>query len=85
MITTTIIDGMVIPKNMKHGNWKAPEAMLGYTNLDYSYDMWSYGVMLAGWLLRRPSLLRDLDPKTNLNQLVSMAKVDRYIDRCLNG
>ncbi|QDZ23073.1 protein kinase [Chloropicon primus] len=54
-------------------NYKGPELLVGLQDYDYSLDMWSVGVMLAGMMFRKGEpFFRGQD---NYDQLVTIAKV----------
>jgi len=52
--------------------FKAPEMLLQYPYYDYAVDMWSFGAMLAGIVLRKHPIFKGR--KENINVLVAIAK-----------
>ncbi|GJJ75587.1 casein kinase II subunit alpha [Entomortierella parvispora] len=52
--------------------WKGPELLVDLQHYDYSLDMWSFGVMMAGLIFQKEPFLRGQD---NNDQLVKMVQL----------
>jgi len=56
----------------------SPEVILGYENITYSADMWSFGCILAGWIFQRASFFNGDDSSSSY--LLSIIKILGYTD-----
>ncbi|KAJ3267510.1 Casein kinase II subunit alpha, partial [Borealophlyctis nickersoniae] len=64
--------------------YKPPEILLGYRRYDYSFDMWSFGCLLAGMIFRMEVLFRgddDLDQLRCILQLLGGPDLRAYVRR----
>jgi len=52
--------------------YKGPELLVGYKSYNYSLDIWSLGVMMAGMIFKKEPFFRGED---NYDQLIKIAKV----------
>jgi len=62
--------------NQKSNYFKSPEMLLGYSNISYSTDIWSFGCLLAGWLFRKNVFFKmQEEDKRKGGQIYAVAKV----------
>jgi len=63
--------------------YKAPEVLLQYTTYDYSFDMWTFGVILASAIFNRQPLFTgrdDLDMFYRINEMLGNEDALEFIN-----
>ena len=64
--------------------YRAPELLLGYKYYDYSMDMWSFGCVAAGMLLRVDTLFNGADEGAllrDIGRVLGRSKLDEYLQK----
>lgn len=59
----------------------SPEMVLGFEDITYSTDMWSFGCILADWIFQRPSSSSFFREDNSSPYLMSIIKVSNNINR----
>ena len=65
-------------------HFKPPELLLDYQCYDYSIDMWSFGVTMAGLIFKRTPFFRgndDYDMITKISNVLGSQGLKNYLDK----
>ena len=65
-------------------NYKAPELLLDYQKYDYSVDMWSFGVTMAGMIFKKLPFFKGTDDIDMIEKIASVLggqKLKEYLDK----
>ena len=58
--------------------FKAPELLLNYSYYDYSIDVWSMGVMIAGIIFKKEPFFQGADIPDQLIKIVKVLGFDEF-------
>jgi casein kinase II subunit alpha len=70
------IPGTVYNVRVASRHYKSPELLVGYERYDCAIDMWGFGCIMAGLLLRREPFFRGKDNVDQLGKILSVLGTD---------